>query len=109
LSSPPVSTKLTRIATAAATCHALGRGTAQGHGRKAGADEPYEGIVHVRVCGGAGATRLLPGSQPTGAAELTSRLRWWELATGIHGQAKSGSTFWAGNYFGGTTEPEILE
>ena len=32
--------------------------------RKAGADEPYEGIVHVRICGGRrGQHRPLPGTQ----------------------------------------------
>jgi hypothetical protein len=33
-------------------------------GREAGADEPYEGNLHVRVCGGRrGQPRPLPGSE----------------------------------------------
>ena len=45
----------------------------------AGADEPYEGILHVRICGGRrGQPRLLPGSQrreaPRVCRELTGRL-----------------------------------
>src|SRR5256885_8467833 len=48
----------------AATCHAPGLGTAQVTRFTAGADEPYEGILHVRVCGGRrGQPRLLPGNR----------------------------------------------
>src|SRR5438128_1933784 len=48
----------------AATCHAPGLGTAQVTRFAAGADEPYEGILHVRVCGGRrGQPRLLPGTE----------------------------------------------
>jgi len=43
-------------------------------GRKAGADEPYEGILHVRVCGGRrGQPRPLPGSE-CGRAALVSEM-----------------------------------
>jgi hypothetical protein len=64
LSAPTVSTRLAWIAFGAARCHALGRGTAWATDRKVGADEPYEGILHVRVCGGRrGQPRLLPGSE----------------------------------------------
>ena len=49
----------------AATRHAPGLGTARVTRFAAGADEPYEGILHVRVCGGRrGQPRLLPGSEP---------------------------------------------
>src|SRR5437870_11605170 len=49
----------------AATCHAPGLGTARVTRLTAGGDEPYEGILHVRVCGGRrGQPRLLPGSEP---------------------------------------------
>src|SRR5438128_3869844 len=48
----------------AATRHAPGLGTARVTRFMAGADEPYEGILHVRVCGGRrGQPRLLPGSE----------------------------------------------
>jgi hypothetical protein len=58
----------------AATCHALRRGTALVTGRKAGADEPYERIVHVRVCGGRrGQPRLLPGSEPRDYVSVACR------------------------------------
>src|SRR5438128_7107833 len=63
----------------AATCHAPGLGMAQVTRFTAGADEPYEGILHVRICGGRrGQPRLLPGSQrreaPRVCRELTGRL-----------------------------------
>ena len=49
----------------AATCYAPGLGTARVTRFTAGADEPYEGILHVRVCGGRrGQPRLLPGTEP---------------------------------------------
>ena len=52
----------------AATRHAPGLGTARVTRLTAGADEPYEGILHVRVRGGRrGQPRLLPGSQPASA------------------------------------------
>ena len=48
----------------AATRHAPGLGTARVTRFTAGADEPYEGILHVRVCGGRrGQPRLLPGRE----------------------------------------------
>src|SRR5947209_916076 len=61
----------------AATCHAPGLGTAQVTRFTAGADEPYEGILHVRSVGGAGGN---PGSYPAanagGPSQLTERTRW---------------------------------
>src|SRR6266511_1309215 len=55
----------------AATCHAPGLGTARVTRFAAGADEPYEGILHVRVCGGRrGQPRLLPGSEPGGSVAV---------------------------------------
>src|SRR2546430_6040484 len=55
----------------AATRHAPGLGTARVTRFMAGADEPYEGILHVRICGGRrGQPRLLPGSQRRGAPEV---------------------------------------
>src|SRR5439155_21044371 len=49
----------------AATRHAPGLGTARVTRFMAGGDETYEGILHVRVCGGGGGPpRLLPGSEP---------------------------------------------
>jgi hypothetical protein len=59
----------------AATRHAPGLGTAQVTGWKASADEPYEGILHVRICGGRrGQPRPLPGSeQPPRFAVRESR------------------------------------
>src|SRR6266571_5365663 len=49
----------------AATCHAPELETARVTRFTAGADEPYEGILHVRVCGGRrGQPRLLPGTEP---------------------------------------------
>ena len=42
-------------------------------GREAGADEPYEGILHVRVCGGRrGQPRPLPGSERGRAASVAN-------------------------------------
>ena len=39
----------------------------------AGADEPYEGILHVRICGGRrGQPRLLPGSERGRAASVVN-------------------------------------
>src|SRR5437879_6382045 len=59
----------------AATCHAPGLGTAQVTRFTAGADEPYEGILHVRVCGGRrGQPRLLPGRQPDFASRFCLRV-----------------------------------
>ena len=53
-----------RFECGAATRHAPGLGTAQVTRREAGADEPYEGILHVRVCGGRrGQPRPLPGTE----------------------------------------------
>jgi len=46
-----------------------GLGTARVTRSAAGADEPYEGILHVRVCGGVGGN---PGSYP--AANAGERL-----------------------------------
>src|SRR5256885_13890163 len=55
----------------AATRHAPGLGTARVTRFAAGADEPYEGILHVRVCGGRrGQPRLLPGSQRREASRV---------------------------------------
>src|SRR6266566_5953721 len=57
----------------AAMCHAPGLGTAQVTRFTAGADEPYEGILHVRVCGGRrGQPRLLPGTERGRAAPVSN-------------------------------------
>src|SRR6185503_5547786 len=61
----------------AATCHAPGLGTARVTRLRASADEPYEGILHVRVCGGRrGQPRLLPGTEPPFALG-TGALEFW--------------------------------
>src|SRR5438445_12498111 len=55
----------------AATRHAPGLGTARVTRFTPGAEEPYEGILHVRVSGGrAGEARPLPGRRPGGAPGL---------------------------------------
>src|SRR5437667_8399969 len=56
----------------AATCHAPELETARVTRFTAGADEPYEGILHVRVCGG---RRGQPGSYPAPNRRL--RLGIW--------------------------------
>jgi len=59
----------------AATRHALGWETARVTRLRAGADEPYERIVHVRICGGRRRQlRLLPGTE--------WRFRWRSTAIG---------------------------
>src|SRR5438309_11479768 len=60
----------------AATRHAPGLGTARVTRFTAGADEPYEGILHVRVCGGRrGQPRLLPGCR--GAPQVCLGVGGW--------------------------------
>src|SRR5438045_8241378 len=67
----------------AATSHAPVLGTARVTRFTAGADEPYEGILHVRVCGGRrGQPRLLPGTEPP--------LSLGAGALGVWGSQKSG-------------------
>src|SRR5437899_2175780 len=57
----------------ATTRHAPGLGTARVTRSAAGADETYEGILHVRVCGGRrGQPRLLPGTEPPFALRTTA-------------------------------------
>src|SRR5437660_7408349 len=51
----------------ATTRHAPGLGTARVTRFMAGADEPYEGILHVRVCGGAPGATPAPTRQRTAA------------------------------------------
>jgi len=79
----------------AATRHAPGLGTARVTRFMAGADEPYEGILHVRICGGRrGQPRLLPGSQRRAAPGI-----YREVA------ARRASSDQRGSSFGGERTP----
>ena len=89
MSAPTVLTRLAQIAEQskhelrlwAATCHAPELETARVTRFTAGADEPYEGILHVRICGGRrGQPRLLPGSAPNGGP---SRLQSARLVAAV--------------------------